>query len=544
MEVRQSGVLIHTSLVPAGPFTLTDVKMLNGRTDLDVTVIEANGEEHRFSIAAASLSRANLSAPGFSMAAGKVRTFDNSDMQAPMVMTASDGWTLQDNHVLAAGAMVSDNAYRAVGGTLDSQLTPRTTSSLRGAFANAGEEGVNGAQASVAVNTRLGEQFSLGLNYTRNTEGYRDLLDTAYAYESDYFKGRSKAEYGISVGWFNPLLGSFSTGYSNFERFDGGSSKRLSASWSKTFDQASVNFNLSRDLGGRQAHRAPDGKYRRYLQAEDTAMYLSISVPLEGRRSMRTYANKRDGRTRMGASFDNYSGDFAKYRLSTDRDLENRQQNFAANVNLTPRFAQVGLGYAKNGTVSTSYNGQLRGGVAMHGDGLTLSPHPLADTFGIAKVGDVAGVKLSTPAGPVWTDGSGNAVIPRLSAYGNSRVEIETKTLPRNVDLKNGSKSLAVGRGSVSQLDFAVIKSRRALLVVSDADAQPVKKGASVLDSQGKFVTTVGDGGKVFIANGHLDDSLSIDLGEGRSCALDYNLPEEPDLEVYYETAKATCVTG
>ncbi|MHC8375399.1 fimbria/pilus outer membrane usher protein [Pseudomonas sp. MDT1-16] len=538
-----TGALIHTSLVPAGPFKLPNVQLLNGFTDLDVRVIEASGEQRSFTVPAASLSQASLSAPGFSIAAGKVRTFDNRDMLSPVVVTASGGWLLDDSHQISAGLMASDNAYQAAGWTLDSALGPDTSVSFRNTLANAGEEGVKGAQASVGLSTSLTQNISAGINYTRQTQGFRDLLDTTREQTPGYVDGLSQDEYGVSLSWNDELLGSLTTGYSTSNRFDGGKSSHLSAAWSKPFKHATVSFNLDRDLGGRNSNDEDIFRSRR-SDDNDTAMYFTVSVPLGGNRNVRGYASKRNGNTRFGTTYDDNSNDFATYRLSAERDTQRKEQDFSGNVNLLPRFAQVNLGYSQSGSDSSSYSGQLRGGVAVHNDGVTFSPYPLTDTFGVAKVGDVGGVKLTTPSGPVWTDPWGNAVIPQLNAYQNTRVEIETKSLPRNVDIQNGFKAVSAGRGSVNKLEFGVIKSRRALLQVTDAAGKPMDKGAAVLDAQGNFVTTVVDDGKVFITNGHLNEALSISLGEGKSCAVNFKLPDEPDLNVYFETAKATCVAG
>src|SRR5260364_379801 len=50
------------------------------------------------------------------------------------------------------------------------------------------------------------------------------------------------------------------------------------------------------------------------------------------------------------------------------------------------------------------------------------SPEPIEDTFGIASVGNLSGVKIDTPQGTVWTDTWGRAVIPRLPAFGKGEI--------------------------------------------------------------------------------------------------------------------------
>lgn len=543
VEVRQSGALIHTSLVPAGPFSLPNVQLLNGRTDLDVRVIEADGSQRSFTIPAASLAQVSLSEPGYSVAAGKVRTFDTRDMQSPMVVTGTGGWLLNPNNKLSTGLMLSDNDYRAAAWTLDSSLGPSTWMSVQNTVSNAGEEGKSGAQASVSLSTSLTPKISAGVSATRKTKGYRELLDTTREEIPGYTDGLTQSQYGFSLGWNDDVLGALTTSYTTGVTFDGRNTRHLNASWVKTFKHATVSLNVERSLGG---NRKDDEFFRgrRSTSDGDNAMYLTVSVPLGGKRNVRGYANKRNGSTRFGTTFDDNSNEFATYRLNAEHNMERKEQDFSGNVNLTPRYAQVNLGYARNGADSTSYSGQLRGGMAVHENGVTLSPYALSDTFGVAKVGDVGGVKLTTPSGPVWTDPWGNAVIPQLHAYQNTRVEIETKSLPRNVDIQNGFKAVSAGRGSVQKLDFSVIKSRRALLRVTDAGGKPLSKGLAVFDAKGNFVTTVVDDGKVFLTNGQLGEALSIHTTENTSCALHFSLPQEPDLNVYFETANATCAAG
>ncbi|WP_409281466.1 fimbria/pilus outer membrane usher protein [Pseudomonas defluvii] len=360
VEVRQSGALVHTSLVPSGPFTLPNVQLLNSFTDLDVLVVESNGEEHRFSVPAAALVQTSLSAPGFSMAVGEIRTFGEGAMPSPTLVTASSGWLLGQNSSISAGLMMSDNAYRAAAWTLGSKLGPATSVNVRNTLTHAGEESAKGAQASLSVSSSLSQNINASANYTRQSDGFRSLHDTPQAPSHSKTNQITRDQYGITLGWNDARLGSLTAGYSRSNRFDGQTSNYMNASWNKSFKHATVSLNLSRDLGGRtgggnDAER-PDNAGER-----NTAMYLTISVPLGGSRSVSSFASTRDGNTRFGTTFQDYSSDFASYRLSTERDAL-QQQSFSGDVNILPRFAQATLGYSRNGPDSSSYSGQLRGG--------------------------------------------------------------------------------------------------------------------------------------------------------------------------------------
>src|SRR5690606_9517241 len=90
VEVRQNGALIHSTVVPAGPFSLTDVRRLNTRADVEVTVKESSGEARRFTVPAAMLG-IGLPAPGYSLGAGRVRNIGDTRGDDPWVI--SGGWS-------------------------------------------------------------------------------------------------------------------------------------------------------------------------------------------------------------------------------------------------------------------------------------------------------------------------------------------------------------------------------------------------------------------------------------------------------------------
>lgn len=60
IEVRQSGSLIYSTVVPQGPFNLTDIPLLNRSSDLHVSVIENNGGVRTFIVPAVELMSGDL----------------------------------------------------------------------------------------------------------------------------------------------------------------------------------------------------------------------------------------------------------------------------------------------------------------------------------------------------------------------------------------------------------------------------------------------------------------------------------------------------
>lgn len=529
VEVRQAGALIFSTRVPAGPFALNDIPLLNGRTDLEVTVIESSGAERRFVVPMASLNAMGLPQSGYSFAAGKIRDLTGTEgTTQPFVATASGSWALGKSSV-ASGGVMGATGYQAVALGLDSKVSTRTVLSARSTLANASQESVRGAQASIAVNSNLTDTLSVGGSAAFQTVGYRDLLDTTYTDFGAAGNGRYRNQLTGTFGWSHPTWGALNFSYSSVQTFDGTTTGRLVSSWGKTFGKISVSASLEAALGSSGPRTARN---------QGNAFYVNVNIPLGGG-NLRTYASRRDDRMRAGTAYSEKINDYAYYRVAAEGG--DGGTDVSGSVSLTPRYTQVNLGYGQYGSGSTSAFAQFRGGVAIHGGGVTPSPYPIQDTFGVLSVGDLSGVKVSTPYGPVWTDPWGQAVIAQLPAYKSGRVEVLTKTLPRNVDIKNGFKTIEAGRGSVSSVEFDIVKTRRVLVTAQDDQGRVLAKGSAVIGPDNQFVTTVVDGGQIFLANAGSNEALKVYLPDGTQCELTVTLPEKADDNAYYETAAASC---
>lgn len=529
VEVRQNSALIHTAVVPAGPFTLSNFQLLSGNSDLDVTVIEADGSRQTFTVPAADLGGGTLGAtPGYSFAVGQYRPYGDDDSKTPALLTGTGTWQLDRNTNVTSGLMGA-SGYQAAGWAVDHALTPTTNLGIRQLVSSATEEGARGTQVSASLNTMATDRLSLGLSATRQSEGYRDLVDTTYQTDDiDWLGSRYRDQYSASVGWSDKTLGGFRLSHSYSTRFDGQSTQRLFGSWSKSFKHASVSLNVQKTMGETDRYGSGD------------SIHLSVSVPLGGR-TLNTYVNTDRNRTRTGATLNEQVNDNFGYRLQAERDNRNQETDMSAMVNILPRYAQATLGYSRSGSNSTTYNGSLIGGIVAHDDGITFSPYSVDDTFSILSVGDVPGVKISTPQGPVWTDYAGKAVAPSLQAFSNNRLEVSPKTLPRNVDILNGFKEIQAGRGSVNRVDFGVVSSRRILMTVKGADGKLLDKGLSVFDGQNQYLTSVTDRGQIFLPNIEANSRLTVSLAGGKSCLINYTLAEKADVSAYFETVDATC---
>ncbi|RKS18648.1 outer membrane usher protein FimD/PapC [Pseudomonas sp. WPR_5_2] len=526
VEVRQNGSLIHSTVVPAGPFALTNVRRLNTRSDVEVTIKEADGSQRSFTIPAAMLG-IGLPAPGYSLGAGRVRNIGDEQGSDPWVISA--GWSGAIHpQVLFSAGMTGAEDYRAAGaglGFLPSSDT-QVQSTLTGADAS-GRQSSQGLQADLSLSHRLSERWAFNAGSSYRTLGYRELEDAVFDNTTDDSKSRYRDQQSAGLSWSHPWLGAFSGGFSQSNSFDGQNSSRALASWGTNIRGVSVSATAEWQVSG--ANR------------NDDSVYVNLSIPLGENRRARTWVRSSDGDHRSGVGLSEQINDQLAYRVGVEHDTRDRQVQTTAGVSMLPRYTQLDLNYTRSDADRSSYQASARGGAVLHGGGLTLSPYPVSDTFALLSVGDMGAIKVSTPSGPVWTDWQGQAVVPQVSAYGRSPVEVDTKSLPRNADISNGLAVISAGRGAVDRVEFGVTMTRRVLLKVTTANGAPLRRGASVNTEDGDFVTLVQEGGLVFLPNVLDTRALWISAPGLERCELRFELPADADTNAYYETAPAKC---
>lgn len=527
VEVRQNGRLIFNTLVPAGPFTLDDVPMVRNNVDLDVTVVESDGSTNRFIVPAASVKSRNLSRPnGLTVSAGQVRSIE-SDYSDPLVFNVSDGWRILPwMNLLASGVVAED--YQAAGARTEFMLTDgwNVSTSMAASKAQFGDSD-NGIKNELQSDYSLTESVGLSGSVAHYSGDYRELAD---AMDDDY-QGYDNS-YSANIRWSTPLAGAFSAGLSyNQAAGDGEDSRYLLLSWGKTFKYASVNVNWQSAVGSTDDDQ------------DDDLLYINLSIPLGGSQSLSSYMRKQGDSTSYGLANSGALGNDTNYYISADRDDESQENSFNGNINTNLHYTQLSVGGGTSGEHQRNYNATLSGGIAMHKDGVTFSPYSIKDTFAIAKLSEPkAGVEITTPQGTVWTDRWGQAVIPGLTEWRNSRIEVDANKLPQSMTLANGTKYIAAAHGSVSEVSFKVLNSRRVMLRIKQADGKPLAKGLSVVDAKDNYVVTVVDDGHVFLNDADQVTALyAINDENQRLCKLVFTLPEKHDEDAFYEEVNGVC---
>ncbi len=528
VEVRQSGALIYSTTVPAGPFRLQGFSLLNTRSDLDVNLTGSNGEKHSFTVpASAFMMNGPAVAPGLSFGAGKLD--QNGSSVSPVVATVASGWVLSPKASLNAG-LIGSSLYRAAAASLDAQPLNATQLSLQATAAQDSNHGDNGASVMGMLSRQLSERLGANLNTTRQTSGYRELSD-AITQDDQGSQGHTREQYGAGISWAMAKWGNLSLSVARSSTFQGDHYLYLRGGWSKQFDRASVSVSMEHNASTNP--EAASG-------TPENRLYVTLSIPLDTR-NISSYINNASNGSRAGVNYSDRSNPARSWRLSTERDYRDNSNTYMGSVDTVTPISQLNASISQESTQYTSWSTHASGSMVAHQHGLTLSPYQVGDTFGIAKVGDESGVKLDTPAGPTWTDRNGYAVLPSLSGYRRSAVEVDTRSLPKNIDIGNAAMDTEGARGSVSYVSFDVVRTRRVLVDVKDASDKPVPHGASVFDASSNFVTVVGEKGEVFISDAKPGMTLDVQSSGHTLCSFTLVLPEKADTDTLFENARSVC---
>lgn len=528
VEVRQAGTLVYSTLVPMGPFSLDNVPITSVNTALDVKVKETDGSESHFIVPADALHPNQLGGPqGFSFAMGQVRDVDN-DAEKPYLLTASKGWKLASWLNGSAGGMVATK-YQAIGGSLDMSPLPSLMVSTTLKASDDQRYQNTGTSATLSANYRAEHNISLSASATHYSEGYRELLDTI----DDNFTPYS-GQYSTNIGWGNSMLGTFSLGYSLNKGVSGNDDSRyVSLAWGKTYRSFSVSVNWQNQVNRQDSDDN---------QTNGKQLYVNLSIPI-GSHNVGAYWHQQGYSQSAGLQTSGNVSPEMSYSVAAERDVDGQTNDFSGSINDNLHYTQLGLSADMNGPDSKNYGATLSGGIVAHSQGLSFSPYRVEDTFAVASLGEkVSDVQISTPSGEVWTDHWGRAVIPSLPAYHNARIEINTESLPKSIDVNNAMSTVAVGHGAVSHIQFGVINVRRVMLNVALPNGKKLAKGSTIIDADGNYVVTAVEDGLVFLSDVDNEPTLyAMDDNGKRQCQLHYSLPKDRDLNVFYEKADGVC---
>lgn len=588
VTVRQNGMVIYQTTVAPGPFAINDLYATGYGGDLQVSVAEANGRVHTFSVPYASVPQ--LLRPGvsrFSAVAGQVRQQGILDTPTLIQGTIQHGFS---NLLTGYAGVIGSNGYA-------SALLGTALNTRYGAFAMdlaAAHTRLPGMDSMTGQSLRLSYSKTLAETgttltvaaYRRSTGGYLSLGDAVSA--RDYARrglpvfASSASSYPLAIngvpvtGLLTPsqqaaLAGVDFTAQNGVDRQrdnfslaltqslgQRGGSLYLSGSvrsyWNRggTDTQFQLGYN---NAWGRVTYNLSASRERDLFGRNDNRFMASFTVPLGNTEHapVLTSSAARDtgGGMQEQATLSGNAGDDNRFNYGVtathDDTVSGGSPGTTASLSGGYRGSHVLLnaGYGKgSGYSQASFS--AAGGIVAHPGGVTFG-QPLGDTVAIVQASDAAGARVGNTTG-LQVDRHGYALVPYLTPYLLNTITIDPNGLPLDVQLANTSTQVAPRAGAVVMVKFSTQSGRFMLIQAQRPGGEALPFGAEVQDDQGQVVGVVGQAGRIMARVTRKSGRLSVAWGDpddpSHRCSFDYRVPAGPsrDRNGVYATEQATCV--
>ncbi|MGU4496011.1 F4 (K88) fimbrial usher FaeD, partial [Escherichia coli] len=513
VTLTQNGRLLYSEMVPAGPFSITNVPLY---TSGDVTM-KVTGEDGREQTQVFPLAVMNGQlSPGeheFNLAAGLPD--DDSDMDGA-VFAASYGYGLE-NLTLRTG-LVFNQDWKGASAGMVVGLGWLGAVSVDGAYASAKYR--DGSHSGNKVQLAWSKQLeptntSLRLSWSRRSEEYEDMssFNPSEVYSQVNQGRRTKDEW--SVGISQPVGDLFSLSLSGWQRSyypasvisahrqqkDSGKERGITGTLSTQIKGATLNLGWS-------GSRNSDGE-------NNWSASASVSVPfmlLDRRYSSSTsVSTSKDGGTGFSTGLSGSLNDRFSYGFGGGRDGDGGASSYL-NASYSGDRAYL------SGALNQSSSGGTSGSVSASGSVLAVPAakdimfsRTTGDTVAVVNVKDTPGVKVTSGDGQ--TNSDGNLVVP-LNSYGWNTVTIDAGTLPLSTELTNTSQKVVPTDKAVVWMPFDALKVKRYLLQVKQRNGEFVPGGTWARDSKNTPLGFVANNGVLMI--NAVDAPGDITLGQCR----------------------------
>ncbi|MFV0601779.1 MAG: fimbria/pilus outer membrane usher protein [Brachymonas sp.] len=543
VRVSQRGTQIYETTVPPGPFVIDDLYPNGSGGDLLVTVTEANGSTHSFTVTYAAT--AELLRPGvtqYSLTAGQYSSSLISDNPSLVVgtwrrgfsntVTGYAGGITAEGYTAVTGGMAFNTAF----GALAADLTHASTNDRTGHTYNGQKLRLTYAKILPLIDTNI----TLA-SYRYSSNGYYDPADAFLLRDQSWHGAALERQRSRSVISASQTL---PRGYGSFALSASTQSYR-GRSNSDTEYMLSYNNQLGRVSVGASASRARNLVTGRW----DNRFMLSLSMPWGDRsRSPQlstTYTHDRNTQS-LQASLAGSAGEDNQYRyniFASLNDASGSGSSGTAGFSGTWAAPYASLGASTSiGRGYRQHSASVSGGVVAYRDGIVLSPL-LGDTIGIVEASQAQGARVSNYSG-VRVDGDGLAVVPYLSPYRQNSVEINPKGISTDVQLQSTSQHIAPTAGAVALLKFETETGYSILLSGRLPNGEPLPFAAGVFDARGRNVGYVAQGGQALLRVPERAGSLVVKWGEEpeQRCSIRYAFDQNTTADALgYRPLEARC---
>lgn len=546
VTVRQGDSILYETTVAPGPFVIDDLYSTGYSGDLSVTVTEADGRTRSFVVPFASV--AQLLRPGtsrFSVTAGKYRdeylTRTPDFVQGTYQLGVSDKWSAYTGSIIAERYMAvqAGAAWSTPWGAMALDVTESKASELVNTHDNI-DPTMRGRSYRLTYSKLVDAtqtNFTVAA-YRFSSEGYLNFSDYAQLQSRDASSlYRQRSRFQVNV---NQPLGSrrgsvyLSGSAQNYWNSEQRSNVTYQAGYSNSYNWGS--FTLS-------ASRTSD-----YQGAFENQYVVGFNIPFGATRSNYINTSVRyndNGNSNTQVNLGGTAGDNNQLNYNVYGSADKSSGASTASTGSTVRYrtnaTQLSAG-VNTGQDYKQANVGVSGSLVAHAGGVTFSSEQ-GETMALIEAKGAAGARVSNTSTAV-VDSNGYALVPGLMPYRQNDISIDPKNTDDSIELETTSQMIAPRYGAIARVQYATTSGTPVLMHVTRDDGKSLPMGAQVEDGAGKYLTMVGQGGRLFIRTDQTQGQLVIRWGskERQSCRANYALPKTVDPQKRgYTMLDSTC---
>lgn len=523
VTITQRGQTVYQTVVPPGPFELTDVGAMGYGGDLEMTVTEADGRVKSQSIpfsAPPMLLHQGVSL--FSVNAGELR--DDKLRTKPKVVQGVYQYGLGNMYTLYGGGQFAERFYSmALGNAFNTPI---------GGFS----VDVTHAKSKLSENiNKTGNSFRVGFSrylettntdltlaaYKYSTAGYYTFREASlerYAHsnnhESDY---RAKQRLTLTIGqrlWNDAYLNFTGSMYQYWDNRPG------TRQYSLTYNKSEKYFSYS--LTGMRTMNSNRRNENTYMLSFNIPLGRSISSQPVFNSIYTTLTHDEGGGSSLQVNANGSQGEMNElnYGIGTTTTKSHNQgvkETISGNAFYRSPVGNLGMTASADNKSTNQVSLSANGSIVGHQGGITAGP-PLGDSpFAIIEAPGGKGAKILNGYGSK-IDSNGYAIMPSLTAYRENTVSIDTRGLPATVDVLESESTVVPRAGSAILVNMKTIVGAPYILIVKRSDNSYLPIGTELFNEKGVSQGIIGQNGMAFIRGWDPTIStLNAKWDEGRS---------------------------
>jgi outer membrane usher protein len=456
VDLYIDGLKQYSGQVPAGPFQLNTVPVVNGNGEAQVVVTDALGRQSTLAFpfyTSGQLLRQGLS--DYSLEAGFVRenygvasfSYNHDPAASGSYRYGVTDWMTVESHAEASAGLSDGGAGTVIG--------LGSAGVVNAAAAASSYHGASGSLAELGYNWR-NERFNFSLDSTRSFGSYRDVASLdglPPARRSD------RALAGVTAG----PLGSVGVSYVQLRYPGQDGSRYASAFYFRSLgSHASFNLSFNQDLDNHS----------------DRSVFLGVSLSFDNGTSVSLSAqhDQQGNLTTLDASQPiNPDGGFGWRARAQDGD---NQSGGLAEVGYRGEHGQV-LAGAQSLAGATQGYADLSGALVFM-DGQMFASRQIQDAFAVVSTDGVANVPVMLENRPIGTtNAAGDLLVTPLNAYQRNKLAIDPMQLPADVHIDRVDAEVVPSDRAGALVRFGIQPVAAASIVLHSADGKPLQVGST-----------------------------------------------------------------